>query len=389
MGRYHIVDADCHILEPKDLWTTWLAKKYQDQAPKLVKDAEGGDAWLHAGAAEPDPIGLVATPGMPYDAFRWMGVTYEQARPGCYDGGERVKDMDIDGVDAELLFGPQRTIGHFLGGPDDDFVLAGVDAYNNFLIEQFCAADPSRLLAVGQIPSTGVDTAVDYLRKLKARGCKAVIISNWPGGGESVGDADEPFWAAAAEEQMPVCIHINLISRSSRQAQRAAAAKAGGTGLYGGKEAGAKAKAVGSLGAVFTTVATTISQLVFTGVFERHPGLHIACIETGVGWLPHFLEQLDDRYWRNRGWGDLPIKEPPSFYWHRNMSATFIQDRTGIALREVVGVDNIMWSSDYPHHGNDWPYSRKVIEEHMGHISADERARIIGGNAARIFQLDG
>ena len=73
----HIVDADCHILEPPDIWKTWLPEKYQDKAPKLVKDAAGGDAWQHAGAHEPDPIGLTATPGMPFEQIRWTGVTYD------------------------------------------------------------------------------------------------------------------------------------------------------------------------------------------------------------------------------------------------------------------------------------------------------------------------
>jgi len=390
MGRLEIVDADCHILEPTDIWETWLPKKYQGKAPKLVKDADGGDAWQFAGSPEPDPIGLVATPGMAWDEFRWTGVKYSDARPGCYDGAERLKDMDIDGVRAEILFPPQRTIGHFLGDEDDDFVLAGVDAYNNFLLDQFCAPDPERLIGMAQIPSIGIDAAVDTLRKAKARGFHGVVISCWPAGGNDLSEADDPFWAAAAEEGMPVCIHINLISRAARQAQRVAAIKAGGLSIYGAaKEAQAKAKAVGSLGAVFTMVAGTIGNLIFTGVFERFPDLHIACIETGVGWLGHYLEQLDDRYWRNRSWGNIPISQPPSFYWRRNMSATFITDKSGIATRHAVGVENMMWSSDYPHHGNDWPYSRKTIDDMMGAIPTAERAAIVGGNAARIFGLNG
>ena len=159
-----VVDADCHILEPPDIWENWLPSKYEDKAPKLVKDAEGGDAWLTAVGGEPDPIGLVSTPGMPFDKFRWFGVTYEEARAGCYNGAERLKDMDIDGVDAEILFPPQRTIGHFLGDDDDDFVLAGVEAYNNFLLEEFCAPDPSRLIGLAQIPSLGTDSAIEVLR---------------------------------------------------------------------------------------------------------------------------------------------------------------------------------------------------------------------------------
>src|SRR2546421_9055638 len=180
MVDYRIVDADCHILEPPDIWANWLSSKYQDKAPRLVKDSEGGDAWLTAVGGDPDPIGLVSTPGMPFDKFRWFGVTYEEARKGCYNGEARLADMDIDGVDAEILFPPQRTISHFLGDDDDDFVRAGVDAYNNFLWEEFCEPDRGRLIGMAQIGSTGVDDAVDTLRKARARGFKGVVISCWP-----------------------------------------------------------------------------------------------------------------------------------------------------------------------------------------------------------------
>ncbi|MDZ7733383.1 MAG: hypothetical protein U5R31_09955 [Acidimicrobiia bacterium] len=133
MANHRVISADAHILEPPHIWKQWLPERYQDRAPQLAKDSEGGDGWLFAGASEPDPIGLTATPGMPWDQFRWKGVTYDEARPGCHNGAERAKDMEIDGVDAEVLFPPQRTIGHFLGDDDDDFVLAGIRAYNDFL----------------------------------------------------------------------------------------------------------------------------------------------------------------------------------------------------------------------------------------------------------------
>ena len=118
MTEYRIVDADCHILEPPGIWDNWLPERFRDKAPRLVKDPAGGDAWLTAVGGDPDPIGLTATPGMPFDQFRWTGVTYEEARAGCYDGAERLRDMDIDGVGAELLFPPQRTMSHFLGDED-------------------------------------------------------------------------------------------------------------------------------------------------------------------------------------------------------------------------------------------------------------------------------
>jgi predicted TIM-barrel fold metal-dependent hydrolase len=387
MPEARVVDADCHILEPPDIWKNWLPEQYQEKAPRLVKDPAGGDAWLTAVGGAADPIGLVSTPGMPWDQFRWFGVTYDEARPGCYNGAARLQDMDLDGVWAELLYPPQRTMSHFLGDDDDDFVLAGVEAYNNFLFEEFCAPDPHRLIGLAQMPSLGIDQAIDALRKAKARGAKGIVISNWPSGHESLSGDDDPFWAAAVDEGIPVAVHINIISRKQRAASRKAAAK-GGNALYDLSSEATRAKAIGSMSHVFSMCAGSITQMIFTGVFERFPELQMCWIETGVGWIPHLIESIDDRYWRNRVWGDLPINEPPSSYWYRNNAATFITDRSGIALRHAAGIDNIMWSSDYPHHGNDWPYSRKVIEDTMGQIPNDEKVKITGANAARIWHLD-
>ena len=387
MSTTRIVDADCHILEPPDIWTNWLPAKHQDKAPQLVKDPQGGDAWQTAVGGDADPIGLVSTPGMPFDQFSWFGVTYEAARKGCYNGAARLEDMDHDGVWAEIIFPPQRTMSHFLGDDDDEFVLAGVAAYNDFLFEEFCAPDPNRLIGLAQIPSLGIDTAVAGLHAASARGAKGIIISNWPSGGESLSDDDDAFWAAAVDAGLPVSVHINIISRAQRAAGRKADARSGNV-RYDMSSAATRAKAIGSMSHVFSMTAGAITQMLFSGVFERFPELHVCWIETGVGWLPHLLESIDDRYWRNRSWGQLSITEPPSYYWHRNNAASFITDRSGIALRHAVGIDNMMWSSDYPHHGNDWPYSRKVIDETMGHIPAGERAQIVGANAARIWNLD-
>ena len=110
-------------------------------------------------------------------------------------------------------------------------------------------------------------------------------------------------------------------------------------------------------------------------------------VEVGVGWIPHFLEIMDDRYWRNRGWVGLELKELPSYYWHQNFAATFMHDFTGVQLRHSVGVQNMMWSSDYPHHGNDWPYSRRLIDDMMSGVEASERYDIVAGNAVRIYHL--
>src|SRR5207237_10496656 len=128
------------------------------------------------------------------------------------------------GVRCYVPVPPQRTVGHFLGDEDDEFVRAGIEAYNGFLWEEFCAPDRARLVGMAQIPSTGIDDAVDFLRKAKARGFKGVVISGWPSGGDSISDADDPSGAAGSAEAMPVCFHTTLLSRRPGQAQRKPAA---------------------------------------------------------------------------------------------------------------------------------------------------------------------
>ncbi|MGH7823176.1 MAG: amidohydrolase family protein [Candidatus Binatia bacterium] len=389
--RYEVVSADAHILEPPRLWEKWLPKKHRDKAPKLVKDEEGGDAWLFGGTGQPDPIGLVSTPGRAWKDLKWTGVTYDEIRPGCFDGAERLKDMDEDGVDAEILFAPQRTIGHFLGDEDDEFVKAGVEAYNDFLREEFCAPDRSRLIGLAQIGSLGTERSVKELEAAARRGFKGVVISSWPSAKDAISREDDPFWAAAQDADTTVTNHITMVSRKARIAQRKAAIQAGQSATSGAGHSQSrdlKAKAVGGLGSVFTVVPPNMAQLIMTGVFDRFPKLRFVFVETGAGWIPHFLEQMDDRFWRNRAWAELELRHAPSHYWYRNMAATFIVDRTAILLRHACGVDNILWSADYPHHGNDWPYSQKTIAEMMFDVDPEERRRIVGRNAVRWFRLE-
>ena len=154
MSNSRIVDADCHILEPPDIWKNHLRLEVAGEGAEaregLTKAATRGSP---RSAATPTRSGSSSTPGMPFDKFRWYGVTYEEARAGCYNGAERARrTWTSTASTAEILFPPQRTMSHFLGDDDDDFVLAGVEAYNNFLFEEFCAPDPKRLDRHGADP---------------------------------------------------------------------------------------------------------------------------------------------------------------------------------------------------------------------------------------------
>src|SRR5712675_533754 len=149
---YQLISADSHVLEPPHIWTTYMPKKFHDKVPRVVSDGEGGEAWQFAPDIPPAPIGIYASAGRSHDDIRWTGVTFAAANQGNFRGKPRLEEQDQDGVDAEVLFGSARMMSHFFSDPDPEFQLAGVQAYNNWLLEEVMKVDPSRLIGLAAIP---------------------------------------------------------------------------------------------------------------------------------------------------------------------------------------------------------------------------------------------
>lgn len=377
----HIISADGHNMEPPHMWKTFLDKKYQDKAPKLVKDSKGGDAWEFQRGTAPMPIGLVTNQGewgRRYEENDWEGSTYDSIRQGAFDGKKRLKEQDIDGVNAEVIYPSQRTMGVFMAQEDDSFHLAGLEAYNHWLREEFCAPDPKRLIGLAQMPAVGAQEAVKALRNAKKAGFRGVIISGWPSGNDMISKADDPFWAAAEEEDLPVHIHLGLPQSGKR---KKGAASSGSLGVDDGVSALVK------MGGDVGSASAWMSRMIYTEMFDRFPKLKMVAAETGAGWVPHFLEHMDDHWWRNRVWTKSGLKFLPSEYFRRNWSITFIREPFAVANRHAIGVENMLWSNDYPHHRHDWPYSRRVIEESMLGVPTQERHAMICGNAAKLYKI--
>ena len=370
MREYRMIDADSHTLEPPHIWSRWLPKKFHDRAPQLVKDADGGDAWQFQPGTKPMEIGLVTTPGRAYEEIKWTGYTYDTIRKSCFEPKARLEDMDFDGVDACFLYPSQRTMFFFMGNEDREFHLAGVRAYNDWLSQEFCAVDPARLLGLSQMPNLGVDAMIEEMKRCKEMGNRGVIISTWPSGQDDLCAEDDRFFAAAQDLGMPVSIHINIRRKRNPRPTLEGVASISSMALAG-----------------MLNFPPIMSELIMTGLFDRHPKLTIVGVETEVGWIPEALEQLDNFYWRNRTRTGLELKHLPSEYFHRNFVCTFIKDQIGIQLRHDVGVRNMAWSTDFPHHGCDWPYSRKVVGEMMVGVPDTERHQILAGNMMRIYGL--
>lgn len=378
---YRVISADGHVIEPPDMWERFLPSRFHDRMPKLVKDPKGGDAWELVPDTPPMALGLVTNSGewgKRYEDLEWYGSSYDTIRKGAYDGKERLVDQDVDGVDAEVLYPSQRTMGAFMAQEDDEYHLAGVAAYNQWMRDEFMSADPHRLLGMYQVPGVDIDSSVAALREAVQLGYKGVIISAYPSGSSTLSDADDPFWAAAEEAGMPVHIHSGLKQAGKRKAGsfKKAAAAVGGDRIT-----------MAHMGGAIGGASDFISRFIYSELFDRFPGLQMVAVECGAGWIPNFLEHMDDHWWRNRVWSSSTLEMLPSEYFRRNWKATFIREPFAMFARHWIGVDNLMWSNDYPHHRHDWPYSRRVIEETMGGVPADERRRMICDNARELYRL--
>jgi len=382
--EYKIISADGHTIEPPYMWERYLPKRFHSQMPRIVKDPQGGDAWEIVPGQPVAPIGLVTNRGewgRRYEDNSWFGTTYESMRQGAFDGKARLEEQEIDGVDAEVLFPSQRTMAAFMAQPDEDYHLAGVDAYNQWMWEDFSAADHKRLIGLYQIPAVDIESSVARVLEAKKLGARGLIISALPSGNPELSAEDDPFWAACEESELPVHIHLRLRSADSPASSAARKPR------DGDHEVLFAAPNLQIMGGAVAEFSGMFAKFIYSGMFDRFPGLRMVMAECGAGWVPHCIEHMDDHWWRNRVWSDSVIQKLPSQYFYDNWKVTFIREPFAVQNRGWFGVDNLMWANDYPHHRHDWPYSRRIIAESMAGVDPADRERMICGNARDLYKL--
>jgi predicted TIM-barrel fold metal-dependent hydrolase len=369
--EYHLISADSHVLEPPHIWTTYMPKQFHAKAPKVVPDGDGGEAWQFAPDVPPAPIGIYASAGRKHEDVRWTGVKFADANKGNFRGDERLKEQDVDGVDAEVMFGSARMMAHFFSDPDPAFQLAGVQAYNNWLAEEICSVAPDRLIGLAAMPALGVEASIKEMDRCLKMGLKGVWLNTMPSVGAAIRPEDDPFWAAAQANGVAVHWHVRVM----RQIMKPKPKGVRGDDLIG----------LASVGAA--SMIIDMGEIIQSGVHDRFPNLTWVMVEAGSGWIPYVLEQLDDRWWRNRSWLPVKLQNVPSFYYRRNWRSTFMVDHYAVRNRHLLGVDNMMWSSDYPHHGCDWPETRRVVDDMFRDVADDERRKMCALNAAKLYGL--
>jgi len=402
MTSNRLISADSHINEAPDLWEARLPSGLRERGPRLVRTDDGNDVWVTEGLG-PMPL-MWATnaagqreEGQPFEDHE-MTITREEMVRGSYDPEARLADMDVDGLEAEVLypgpFGGLGAGGGVAGIPDPELRLASLRAYNDWLAE-FCAVAPNRLIGLALIRLEEPDLAAAEIERAAGLGLRGAVINAMPdttGAEPLFSPAYERVWSAAEEAGLPLSLHIGhcrSLAPLSEAGQRTETAEAGSSG----NPLSASGTDTGLMEMFFTMVcldmAEPVSLLIFSGVLERHPNLRFAIAESGIGWIPFVIERMDYTFERHRLWMKSGIPRKPSEYFHQSFYATFQQDdESGLLGRHISGVDNLLWASDYPHTDSTWPYSRKVVDELFVGVPDDERAKITAGNAARLYRLD-
>jgi predicted TIM-barrel fold metal-dependent hydrolase len=388
---YPPISSDSHLEIPPERWTHRVPAQYRDLAPRRITLPDGGDALVIAGSA---PIENASDLYARRPPARWLPMRLSYAETaGTGPPEQRLAEQDEDGVEAEVLF-PAQVAGPALWRriEDETAYLAMVRAYNEWLAEEYCAAAPDRLIGLGVMPWTCLDGVVAELENCARLGFKGVALGTFPNGEGYPTPEDDRFWAAALDLDLPVAIHVELRRHGHRAKQP--------TFRYPREpEEIARLLApdrfrtvVDRMARFGMAAALTLSQLTIAGLFERFPRLHLFMAETRVGWLPYWLENADLQYERNRGWceeylGFQPLQRRPSEYVKEHVHWSIQSERVGLELRHHLGVDKIMFATDFPHIECDYPNTAQVIEDIYADVPEDERYQILRGNVTRFFRL--
>lgn len=392
--EYRCISADSHLEVRPDRYTGRMPAKYRDLAPRVITLQDGTLAVLQEGKPIERLIVNISC-GLPYEERRPYdsrpGENYETS-PGTGSPEQRLREQDADGLDAEVLFTGNVGPAYWRGIKNDEAFRAVVRAYNDWLAEEYCSSAPDRLIGVGVIPMTNLDDAVAELEHCAKLGLKAVALNSFPGGQSFPTPQDDKFWAAAVDIGVPLTIHVQF-----GFPQRGAPPPPAPSFKYSKQppvdvpvpDMVDRFNKYGFRGSIH------IAQLIWAGVFDRFPKLAIYIAEVQIGWIPNWVDQLDNEYGRQRFWVERVLGLPrlprfPSEYVREHCYWGFNRNPAGVRImRQEMGVDRVMWANDFPHLESDWPNSHRVIEESFAGVAEDEKHKMIAGNAIRFFHLDG
>lgn len=390
--QYERISADCHIdlcWLPPDLFTSNAAPSLRERMP-YVTHGPKGPMWVSKNggffglANGMGSAGREYVPGQIHRSDRMASTgLYDDGRKGIRrlsDPELRLKDQDRDGVQAEVLYG---ILGSTTRINDAEAAVEMIRVYNEWLAG-FCETHPDRYAGLACVPSRPIEAAVDEVaRVVKRGGVRGLDVANTFDMPPLYDPYWNPLWEAIEDAGLP--LHFHTVGTRIPDPIRKT--------LWGGPT-GEKLEApmewrVARAGfAVHITsfqifMSTVLMGMIYGGVLERHPRITMVLGEGGIGWIPYILDRMDLE-WEDQ-FGDLGLRLRPSEYWRRQCKATFQSDKVGMKLLDELGVENVMWASDFPHPDGIWPDSAEYVARELGPLPADVRRRIVCENAGKLY----
>jgi len=372
-----LVSIDDHFIEPPDMWQKHVPKRFLDEVPRVVRNDQGVDEWVFQGEKTSTPFGMAATVGWPKTEWGFNPGSYTELRPGCFDVHERVRDMNANGVLASMNFPTMAgwNVRTFAEGRDRELGLIMLRAYNDWVIDEWCATYPGRFIPLGIVPMWDVDLAVEEIHRIAKKGCRSVSFLETPhvqGYPSFLSGYWDPMMKALSEENMVLSLHIGAGFDAIRRPAEAP---------------------VDHLMVLSCQIsAITAQDLLFGPTLRRFPDLKVALSEGGIGWIPFYFDRID-RHYANQEWlqhqDDFGGKQPSEVF-REHILACYITDPSGLELRHRIGLDIIAWECDYPHTDTTWPESPEFAWREFQEASCNDEEinRITWENACRFFDWD-
>lgn len=366
--RWDLISVDDHIIEPPGVWADRLPAKWRDVGPHVVEE-DGQEIWVYEDRRH-RTVGLFAIAGRRVEDYHNDPIRYDDMRPGCYDPVERAKDMDADGIRASVCFPTfPRTCGQtFLEADDRELAMLCVQAYNDFVIDEWSAAAPGRFIPMVIGPLWDPVAYAAEIERCSSRGARAITFSENParlGLPSFHSEHWDPVWRACEETDTVVCLHIGSSSVIPKTADDAPFAVTVALSPMNAQSA--------------------MSDLLLSRVPRRFPRLRFAMSEGGVGWVPFALEHCD-YVWERHRWSGVDADGAPSEIFRRSFWVCFIDEEFGLRIRDEIGVEKIMWECDYPHSDTSWPRSQERVGAAMAGVPEEDARLVTHANAEALFR---
>lgn len=384
VGGIRVIDTDTHVTEPPDLWTSRVAKKYGDQVPHVEVHPETGHTHWRVGDNWLMPVGFYAVAGWKEHPPA-TPAELDEVDPGAWIAEDRLKRMDEYGIFAQVLY--PNLIGFespLFVGLGTELALECVRAYNDFITD-FSSVDPRRLIPIAMVPYWDIDAALIELKRVKEKGHRGILFANkyemigLPGFTDTHWD---PIYAAAQDLELSINFHVGFSQSKTGSA-------AGMSQLLANFDPRVAARGT-ALGLMSN--GDSIANIVTSGLCDRFPKLDFVSVESGFGFIPYLLENLD---WHWKGYG-AHIKSPmlPSEYFRRQCYGSFWFEKTTLPLLELYP-DNFMFETDYPHPTSMSPGPASPaelpsihIEKAFANVPEDVKNKALHDNAARVYHLN-